>query len=39
MGTDVLWPGTQDLIAGKIDAAGLMEKAQGDRETFLEKQK
>ena len=39
MGADVLWPGTQDLIAGKIDAAGLMEKAQGDRETFLEKQK
>ena len=39
MGTDVLWPGTQDLLAGKTDAAGLMDKAQTDREAFLEKQK
>jgi raffinose/stachyose/melibiose transport system substrate-binding protein len=39
MGSEVLWPGMQDLVAGKIDAAGLMEKAQGDRESFLEKQK
>jgi raffinose/stachyose/melibiose transport system substrate-binding protein len=38
IGSEVLWPGMQDLVADKIDAAGLMEKAQGDRESFLEKQ-
>jgi raffinose/stachyose/melibiose transport system substrate-binding protein len=37
MGADVLYPGMQDLVAGKVDPAALLEKAQADREEFLAK--
>ncbi len=39
LGTEVLYPGMQDLVAGKVEPAALMEKAQADREAFLAKQK
>jgi raffinose/stachyose/melibiose transport system substrate-binding protein len=39
MGTEVLWPGMQDLVGGKTDPAALLEKAQADRQSFLSKQR
>ncbi len=39
LGSEVIYPGMQDLVAGKVTPQALMEKAQADREAFLSKQR